>query len=519
DQRNIIEEVTHKPASATPQLWALYKEVQDYYDKGMRVPDDVTLLLCDDNWGNIRKLPRPDDAKRKGGYGIYYHFDYVGGPRNYKWINTNNISRVWEQMHLAYAHGVDRIWIVNVGDIKPMELPISFFLDYAWNPGKWNENNIHRYYAEWARKQFGEPYQVEIGNILRTYSQYASRKKPELLDDKTYSIFNYNEADEVVQSWRELLEKAKSIQEKLPASARDAFFQLVLHPIWAMANLHEMYAAAARNNYYAMFHLKEANVQADEVKRLYLEDARITSEYHHIAGGKWNHMMDQTHIGYFMWQQPPENKMPDVVRVPDSLLVDSGGLVSVSSPAPTANELVSFGAKEKLFTEADGCVSMEAAHWTKAVSTNEIKWKIIPDIGKTGDGVTTFPVMAQAKLSPSSPDLDYEFYTYDTGAFNLRLYFSPTLNIYGDEGLKYAVSFDDGPLQVQILNEGEKNVRTWEKWVADNIIIKNLPYRFAQKGKHLLHFWMISPAVVLQKIVIDFGGAKPSYLGPPETKY
>ncbi|MDP3435325.1 MAG: glycosyl hydrolase 115 family protein, partial [Bacteroidota bacterium] len=134
DQREIIENVTGKPASETPQLWALYKEVQDYYDNGMRVPDDVTLLLCDDNWGNVRKLPRPDDKPRAGGYGIYYHFDYVGGPRNYKWLNTSPLPAVWEQMHMAYEHGVDRIWLVNVGDLKPMELPISFFLDYAWNP-------------------------------------------------------------------------------------------------------------------------------------------------------------------------------------------------------------------------------------------------------------------------------------------------------------------------------------------------------------------------------------------------
>src|SRR4030095_9234649 len=176
DQRKIIEEGTHKPASQTPQLWALYKEVQDYYDKGMRVPDDVTLLLCDDNWGNIRRLPRLSDKPRSGGYGIYYHFDYVGGPRNYKWINTNNIARVWEQMHLAYEYGVDKIWIVNVGDIKPMEFPISFFLDYAWNVTRWNEGNLKDYYTQWATKQFGAAYAKEIGDIIRKYSQYASRR-------------------------------------------------------------------------------------------------------------------------------------------------------------------------------------------------------------------------------------------------------------------------------------------------------------------------------------------------------
>ncbi|WP_187388999.1 glycosyl hydrolase 115 family protein, partial [Yersinia ruckeri] len=134
DQRRIIAEVTGKPASATPQVWALYKEVQDYYDHGMKVPDDVTLLFSDDNWGQLRRLPDPAAPPRSGGYGIYYHFDYVGGPRNYKWINTNQIEKVWQQMDLAYRHDVRTIWIANVGDIKPMEYPLAFFLAQAWNP-------------------------------------------------------------------------------------------------------------------------------------------------------------------------------------------------------------------------------------------------------------------------------------------------------------------------------------------------------------------------------------------------
>src|SRR5436190_3373737 len=156
DQRKILEEITKKPASETPQLWALYKEVQDYYDQGMRVPDDVTLLLCDDNWGNIRKLPEVKDSLRAGGYGIYYHFDYVGGPRNYKWINTNALPRVWEQMNLAYQYGANKIWIVNVGDLKPLEFPTTFFLDYAWDPAQWNQNNLDDYTQQWAQEQFGK---------------------------------------------------------------------------------------------------------------------------------------------------------------------------------------------------------------------------------------------------------------------------------------------------------------------------------------------------------------------------
>src|SRR3972149_715521 len=155
DQRQILGEVTGKDVTTIPQMWALYKEVQEYYDKGMRVLDDVTLLLCDDNWGNIRKLPKPGEKPRPGGYGIYYHFDYVGGPRNYKWLNTNQISRVWEQMHLAYEHGADRLWIVNVGDIKPMELPTEFFLDYAWDPEAWPADRLGEYTRLWAAEQFG----------------------------------------------------------------------------------------------------------------------------------------------------------------------------------------------------------------------------------------------------------------------------------------------------------------------------------------------------------------------------
>ena len=247
DQRKIIEDVTLKPAAKQPQLWALYKEVQDYYDKGMRVPDDITLLLCDDNWGNIRKLPKLGDPKRAGGYGIYYHFDYVGDPRNYKWLNTNNISRVWEQMHLAYEYGVDKIWIVNVGDLKPMEFPISFFLDYAWDTKKWNEDNIMNYYVLWAKEQFGKTYAKEIGHIIERYSQLSSRKKPELINSATYSLQNYNEAININIEFEKLLADAENINSKITAEYKDAYFELVLHPVKALSTLIQLYTTIEKN--------------------------------------------------------------------------------------------------------------------------------------------------------------------------------------------------------------------------------------------------------------------------------
>jgi hypothetical protein len=321
DQRDIIQQVTGKEPSATPQLWALYKEVQDYYDKGMRVPDDVTLLLCDDNWGNIRKLPKLEDKPRKGGYGIYYHFDYVGGPRNYKWINTNQIERTWEQMHLANEYGANQIWIVNVGDIKPMEFPTSFFLDYAWNPKRWNQSNLKDYTEQWAREQFGSIYAKEIAAILNGYTKYNARRKPELLSSDTYSITNYREAETLLSEFHALVQQAEKINAALPAEYRDSFFQLVLHPVKASANLNEMYVAAARNRLYAAQGRAATNVMAERVRKLFDEDAALSRQYNKgIANGKWNHMMDQTHIGYTYWQQPSNDVMPEVkiIRVPEA---------------------------------------------------------------------------------------------------------------------------------------------------------------------------------------------------------
>lgn len=517
DQRKIIEDVTHKPASETPQLWALYKEVQDYYDKGMRVPDDVTLLLCDDNWGNIRKLPKLTDKPRNGGYGIYYHFDYVGGPRNYKWVNTNPIPRVWEQMHLAYEYGVRNIWIVNVGDLKPMEFPISFFLDYAWNPDKIGADDLQKYTEQWAAAQFGSKHAEEIADIIYKYTKYNGRRKPELLDANTYSIYNYDEAHSVTFDYKNLLERAEKINTDLPVEYRDAYFQLVLHPVKACSNLQELYTSVAFNRYAASRRQANANMLADRAKQFYINDSLISVQYHQIANGKWHHMMDQTHIGYTYWQQPPVQKMPEVKYVPaDSV---SGQEIKIDVASKTAEYLIPKNIKGNIFYEQDGYVSMEASHFTRSINTKNVGLKVLPDLGRTGSAVTVFPVTAPTQpLVYTSPKLEYDIYVYDTGKVKLQAYFSPTLNFHNDEGLKYAVSIDDELPQVIIINKEDNNVRTWEGWVANNIIIKNSDHHIEKPGKHVLKFWMMSSAVVLQKLVVDFGGVKPSYLGPPETK-
>ncbi len=513
DQRGIIEEVTGKPANQTPQLWALYKEVQDYYDKGMRVPDDVTLLLCDDNWGNIRKLPKLSDKPRSGGYGIYYHFDYVGDPRNYKWLNTNPIPRVWEQMHLAYSYGVDKIWIVNVGDIKPMEFPISFFLDYAWNPSKIAADDLKKYTQQWAAAQFDNKHAADIADIIATYSKYNGRRKPELLDENTYSIYNYGEAEKVTLEYNNLLAKAEKLNKELPAEYKDAYFQLVLHPVKACANLQELYTNVALNKFWYASKVGETNYYADKAQQNYINDSLITLQYHQIMNGKWNHMMDQTHIGYTYWQQPPFQKIPALKYLPP----DSIRQVEVVKGIPV---VFGKGPYPKMHSEFSNYVSIEAPHYTKAINSNKVKWKVLPDLGRTGDAITTFPVTAaDENATANSPQLQYEFYTYSKGVVKLNLYFSPTLNFHNNpEGLQYAVAIDDEQPQMISINKDVNNQKTWEGWVANNIIIKTSAHQIDKPGKHILKYYMVSSAVILQKLVLDLGGLKESYLGPPETK-
>ncbi|AXY77878.1 glycosyhydrolase [Paraflavitalea soli] len=516
DQRQIIEEVTRKPASETPQLWALYKEVQDYYDKGMRVPDDVTLLLCDDNWGNIRKLPKPDETPRKGGYGIYYHFDYVGGPRNYKWLNTNPIARVWEQMHLAWEYKAREIWIVNVGDIKPMEFPISFFLDYAWNPDAIGPADLQRYTERWAARQFGAAYASQIADIISRYTKYNGRRKPELLDANTYSLATY-EWEKVVDDYNELLKKATAIGQALPAASQDAYFQLVLHPVKACANLYEMYYNVALNKAANAHDLPGANIYADKVKELYANDSIITAQYHSLNNGKWNQMMSQTHIGYTYWQQPNRQSMPEVKYMTGtnaSRLPDGGEKdVKVASIPASVTGHVFYE------VELSG-VSIGADHYTRAINTPDIKWQVLSDHGRTGAAITPFPVTAKPqKPGGNSPHLEYDIYTFGKGEASINAYFSPTLNFHNTaEGLQYAISVDDEAPQIISINKEDSNVRTWEKWVANNIIIKTSSHVISQPGRHVVKYWMVSPAVVVQKLVVKTGKQEDSYLGPPETR-
>lgn len=494
DQRDIISKVTGKKAETVPQVWALYKEVQDYYDKGMRVPDDITLLLCDDNWGNVRKLPDLNAPKRKGGYGMYYHFDYVGGPRNYKWINVSQVQRIWEQMNLTYQYGVDKIWIVNVGDLKPMEYPISFFLDMAWNPNRFNADNLLQHTEEWSAQQFSEKYAKESARLINLYTKYNRRVTPELLNEKTYSLENYNEFETVVNDYRNLVIDAMRLYNVIPNNYKDAFDQLVLFPINACSNLYEMYFAVAKNRYYSKKQDIQANYWADKAKKCFERDSLLTVHYNeNISGGKWAHMMDQIRIGYTYWQQPEKSVMPHVEYI-----------------------MTTMEYKEKVFSEADGYVSIEAENYTRLKDGSNISWKVIPYLGKTLSGITTFPVTA----IPQAGDdvyLEYDINLTSTGEARLILLLSPTLNFNSNKGLRYAISIDGGKEQIINFNHTYTE-KEREVWVANSIIESVTNHRIDKDGLHTIRFRVLDPGIVLQKIMLDLGGLRNSYLGAPESK-
>jgi hypothetical protein len=609
DQRKIIAERVNPDLSKVPQDWALYKEVQEYYEKGMRVPDDVTLLWCDDNWGNIRRLPAPEERKRGGGAGIYYHFDYVGDPRSYKWLNTIPIVKVWEQMNLAYHYGADRIWIVNVGDLKPMELPIDFFLNMAWKPESWPKEKVSEFTRLWAQRQFGPEFAPEIADILAKYTKYNGRRKPELLEPNTYSLVDYREADSVLADFQAAAVKAEEIYNRLPENQRDAFFELVLYPAKASAIVTEMYITAGRNQLYASQGRASANDLAAQTRALFQADADLSATYNHtLAYGKWDHMMDQTHIGYTYWQQPPVNAMPKVTEielpaaaelgvavegsslawpgapgdatlppfdtfnherryidvfnrgrdplvfnatssVPWMVLSESNGKIererrlwvsmdwnkvpqgvasgSVKITGGSGAEVivkVNVSRPENLtreslngFVEGDSYVSIESVHYDKKIDGPTARWEKIHDLGRTLSSMSVFPVTAVSLTPPhDSPHLEYKLYLFDPQSVEVEAILAPTLNFVPGRGLRYAVSFDDGAPQI-IDALAQNTVKDWETSVKDGVRKVKSIHSLAGTGYHTLKFWMVDPGVVLQKLVVNLGGVKPSYLGPPES--
>lgn len=614
-QRDILAEEVNPDLTKVPQLWCLYKEVQKYYNEGLRVPDDVTLLWSDDNWGNVRRLPTADERQRSGGAGIYYHFDYVGGPRNYRWINSNPIPKVWDQLSLAKQYGADRIWIVNVGHFKGYEFPLEFFMDLAWDASRWTNANLDEYTRLWAESEFGKNHADEIADIISKYTKFNGRCKPELLTPDTYSLVNYNEFDRIVMDYQSLANEAETIYGELPPESQNTFYELVLFPTEASAQLNAMYLAAAKNHLYAKQGRASASDYAKQTRELFTSETNLMHFFNtQFAGGKWNHFMDQVFIGYTNWSDPKRNNLQAVdlqeiavpkiaalgVTVESSEIAVTNGEISLpqfdpfnqqnhwidvfnkgeisfrySAEASASWIILSekFGVIEKDkrlfarinwndvhrginygeikiagagdevkvrvcafnpseptrsslrgFVEGGGYVSVEAEHFTKNIASGANCWTRIPNYGQTLSGMrATGPAYVEAMPERDSPCLEYKMYLFTSGSVEVESTFGPTLNFIPGHALRYAVSFDEEiPKIITIVpanfTAGNGN-REWEESVKNNCRHVKSSHMISAPGYHMLKIWMVDPAVVLEKIVVDTGGVKPSYLGPPESFY
>lgn len=607
-QRQILAEEMNPDLSQIPQVWCLYKEVMGYYQEGLTVPDDVTLLWPDDNWGNLRRLPTSAERRRAGGAGIYYHFDYHGGPRSYQWINTDPIPKIWDQMSLAQEYGADRLWMVNVGHLKGYELPMEFFLRLAWNPQRWTNKNLDEFTRLWAAREFGPAHAPAITRLVAAYTRYNGRCKPELLAPDTYSLLNYREFATVAGDYAALAAQAENINAQLPPARRDAFYELVLFPIEACAELNAMYFAAAKNALYAAQGRASANDYAAQTRALFAAQTNLMDHFNHVfAGGKWNHFMDQPYIGYQSWHEPEQNNLDAVplreiavpaaaalgVAVEGATNITGGALAfdkfgqaarfidvfnrgktgfaytaAASSPwiklsavsgqiekeqrlvvgidwttAPAGsgegtirvsgagtNYTVSVRAFNPVlpalaawlgFIEADGYVSMAAAHYTRNLDAGDNRWIKIPGYGNSGSGMrATAPPDALATPGQDSPRLEYRMYLFHAGALPVEVMAGPTLNFIPGRPLRFALSFDDETPRIVTLVPADFDAhngnQAWETAVKDNCWRVATPLRVARPGPHTLKIWMIDPAVVLEKIIINTGGVQPSYLGPPE---
>ena len=492
NQRRIIKEVTGKSADKTPQIWALYKEVQDYYDAGLRVPDDVTILLCDDNWGNVRRLPTAEEQRRKGGWGLYYHVDYVGAPRNTKWINVTPIQNMWEQLQLAYFGGIQKLWILNVGDLKPMEYPIQLFMDMAWDPSKYRVDNLLDHTRAFCAESFGEDQACEASQLLNLVSKYNGRITSEMLDAKTYTTWEFAQ---VVSDYQALEARALRQFITLKPEARDAYRQIILFPIQAMGNIYEMYYAQAMNHQLAAQNDPEANCWAERCRKAFERDQQLNLQYNkEIAGGKWDGMMIQKHISYRTWN---DNYRADVC--PD--------LIEVKAPTegPT-------------FSPVHGYISIEAEHTWNRQDASAAKWTVIPYMGRTLSGIALMPYT----VGTDNASLTYRFKDNGTKTAKIHVITKSTLDFLDKGGLIYDVSIDGGqPVSVNFnanLNEKPENIYSiYYPTIAVRVVEKEVELPLGEGDVHTLTIHPQDPGIVFEKIVIDLGGYQPQFLFGSES--
>jgi hypothetical protein len=512
-QRDLLKKYVNPDIEKVAQVFCPYKEALEQYRAGLKVPEDVILCWTEDNYGYIRQLSDPTEQKRKGGSGVYYHISYLGSPYSYVWINTTPPALIWEEMTKAYAYGADKLWALNVGDIKPGEVGIQFWAKLGWNINSYKRENLPAFLIDWATAIFGKEKAASIAAILDQYYRLGFARKPESLhrNPAAFSAANYHEAEQRLAEYRKLMADADEMAAKLPEGRRDAYFELVSYPVRMAALTNEAFIGANLSRFYAGQQNALANTYAVRVEEAVAQIETETAYYNNkLAGGKWRNIMTARGVnadgGYgFRWPQGTKlagwSEQPAVapVSLPQPRQVN---------PSPT-------------FVEKDGCVSIEAEHPTRNTARGGAQWQVIPGLGRSGDSIAVYPAtiasVDSGLAAAQSPLVEYDFSTISTGRAKIITYSLPTRRINATRGLRYAIAVDGAQPQIVDFNVSTESDRRWAENVMRNAAIDVTTHSIGTAGNHTLKIWMVDPGVVMDKIVIDLGGVKESYLGPPET--
>lgn len=631
DQRQILAENIDRPVETVPQAFTPYKEVLEIYSNGLELPDDVTIVWPDDNYGYMKRLSGVREQRRTGRSGVYYHVSYLGVPHSYLWFSTTPPSLMYEELRKAYDTTADRLWLLNCGDLKGSEMQVSLFLDMAWDIGRFTADNVVTYPARWLAGIFGEAYYDRLEAMTREHLRLAFPRKPEYmgwgyhwnrfdhnceqLTDTDFSFTNYDEAPRRLEAYRKLGARAEALLHEIGDEARPAFYQLVYYPLRGAELMNRMTLGGQRNRWYARQGRAATNAVRDEVQRCYDSLQVITRGYNSLLGGKWNHMMSmrQNYDGVSAYFNLPHLATHDAAGAPRLALQVAGEDVTgarafhalpafdnylrrtypveiynrgggtlawtahASEPwvvlskstgktadeeritvgidwvkAPSGNAVpaqIVFRAGEQsekvlvslfnptapsraelrgIYVENNGCVSIPAAGCHRVRENDRIKITVVEDLGIEGPALQLGDPTAPLQIfrSRDVPCAEYDFYAFDAGSVDVYTYVLPTFPLHADRDFrigentntdtKYSVQIDDGALATPSSSHVEY-AQVWFESVLRNCAVNKSTLHIDKPGRHTLRIRVGDPGIVLQKIVLDFGGMKRSYLGPQST--
>lgn len=631
DQRRILAENIDRPVETVPQAFTPYKEVLEIYSNGLELPDDITIVWPDDNYGYMKRLSGVREQRRTGRSGVYYHVSYLGVPHSYLWFSTTPPSLMYEELRKAYDTTADRLWLLNCGDLKGSEMQVSLFLDMAWDIGRFTADNVVTYPARWLAGIFGEAYYDRLEAMTREHLRLAFPRKPEYmgwgyhwnrfdhnceqLTDTDFSFTNYDEAQRRLEAYRQLGARAEALLHEIGDEARPAFYQLVYYPLRGAELMNRMTLGGQRNRWYARQGRAATNAVRDEVQRCYDSLQVITRGYNSLLGGKWNHMMSmrQNYDGVSAYFNLPHLATHDAAGAPRLALQVAGEDVTgarafhalpafdnylrrtypveiynrgggtlawtahASEPwvvlsksagktadeeritvgidwekAPSGNAVpaqIVFRAGEQsekvlvslfnptapsraelrgIYVENNGCVSIPAAGCHRVRENDRIKITAVEDLGIEGPALQLGDPTAPLQIfrSRDVPCAEYDFYAFDAGSVDVYTYVLPTFPLHADRDFrigentntdtKYSVQIDDGALATPSSSHVEYS-QVWFESVLRNCAVNKSTLHIDKPGRHTLRIRVGDPGIVLQKIVLDFGGMKRSYLGPQST--